>query len=317
MNKILQYNYRNNFNTPVLFLVFNRLDCTKQVFESIRKVKPPRLYVSSDGARNNIDDEIQKVLDVRNYILQNIDWECDVKTLFRDQNMGCKYAVSNAINWFFENEEQGIILEDDCLPSQSFFWFCEELLFKYKDELKIGQISGDNFQKGKTRGDADYYFSIYNHIWGWASWSSRWKLYDVELNSINSTKFLDQLFPKNSVREYWKKIFYKTKSKQIDTWDYQWTFCLWNNQMFTILPNYNLISNIGFGKEATHTHKVNRFSSLPTFDFILKKHPSDLSINYSADRFTESIWGMKNRKLTGLKIWIFNNLINLKKNENS
>jgi len=128
--------------TAVLFLVFNRLDTTKQVFEAIKKAKPPRLYIAADGARKNIDNEDKIVQDIRNYLISNIDWECEVKTLFREKNLGCKYAVSGAIDWFFENKEMGIILEDDCLPSQSFFWFCEELLNKYKDDKRIFLISG-------------------------------------------------------------------------------------------------------------------------------------------------------------------------------
>ena len=130
-------------NTAVLFLVFNRLDTTKQVFHEISQAKPPRLYIAADAARANNINEVKKVHEVRNYIMQNINWECEIKTLFRDQNLGCKYAVTNAISWFFENEEQGIVLEDDCLPSQSFFWYCEELLTKYKDDKSVYLVSGE------------------------------------------------------------------------------------------------------------------------------------------------------------------------------
>ena len=124
-------------NTAVLFLVFNRLDTTKQVFEAIRQAKPPRLYIAADGVREAKDGEDEKVKAVRDYITSNIDWECEVKTLFREQNFGCKMAVSGAIDWFFQNEEMGIILEDDCLPSQSFFWFCQDLLEKYKNDTRV------------------------------------------------------------------------------------------------------------------------------------------------------------------------------------
>ena len=175
--------------TAVLFLVFNRLDATKQVFETIQKAKPPRLYIAADGARNNKDGESEKVKAVHDLILDNIDWQCEIKTLFREKNLGCKYAVSGAISWFFKNEEMGIILEDDCLPNQSFFWFCEELLKRYKDNMKIWHIGGASFQNGIKRGYADYYFSKYNHVWGWASWASRWKFYDTELRSIKNTEF--------------------------------------------------------------------------------------------------------------------------------
>ena len=165
-NSKLEFVPPHPLNTAVLFLIFNRLDTTKQVFEAIRQAKPPRLYIAADGARSSREGEAEKVQAVREYIIQNIDWECEVKTLFREQNLGCKYAVSGAIDWFFENEEMGIILEDDCLPSQSFFWFCEELLERYKDDMRVWHIGGSNFQNGIKRGDGDYYFSKYNTFFG-------------------------------------------------------------------------------------------------------------------------------------------------------
>ena len=272
-------------NTAVLFLVFNRLDTTKQVFEAIRQAKPPRLYVAADGARANKEGEADKVQAVRDYIMQNIDWKCEVETLFREENLGCKYAVSGAITWFFENEEQGIILEDDCLPSQSFFLFCEELLERYKDDMRVGQITGDNFQNGIKRGDGDYYFSVHNHIWGWATWRDRWKEYDVSLAGMEDVEFLWQVFNDTDEKKYWEKIFYKMKNNQIDTWDYQWSFALWNVKMLTITPNINLVKNIGFGVDATHTKLETKFSNLKTSNIIVSSHPRKVVRNYEADRY--------------------------------
>lgn len=288
-------NSKQNFTPPhplktaVLFLVFNRLDTTKQVFEAIRQAKPPRLYVAADGARAAKEGEAEKVKAVREYIISNIDWECEVKTLFREQNYGCKMAVSGAIDWFFENEEMGIILEDDCLPSQSFFWFCEELLERYKNDIEVGQISGDNFQKGNKRGDADYYFSIYNHIWGWASWADRWKNYDVELDNINNTKFIEKMLDDKNTRKYWLSTFETMKAKKIDTWDYQWTFTLWNNRQLTVLPNTNLVENVGFGAEATHTTGESEFANLKSHNLVLKNHPKEIVQNYEADNVTSKL----------------------------
>lgn len=276
-------------NTAVLFLVFNRLDTTKQVFEAIRQANPPRLYIGADGARETKEGEAQKANAVREYILSNIDWECEVKTLFREENLGCKMAVSGAIDWFFENEEMGIILEDDCLPSQSFFWFCEELLEKYKDDMRVGQISGDNFQNGIKRGDGDYYFSVYNHIWGWASWANRWKNYDVELDNINNTQFIEKLFSDKNTRKYWLDTYQTMKEKKIDTWDYQWTFTLWNQNQLTILPNVNMISNVGFGADATHTTGESEFSKLTAHDLIIRKHPLKVERDMEADDFTSKL----------------------------
>lgn len=288
-NSKLDFTPPHPLKTPVLFLVFNRLDTTKQVFEAIRQAKPPRLYIAADGARESKKGEEQKTQAVRDYVLSNIDWECEVKTLFRDKNLGCKYAVSGAITWFFQNEEMGIILEDDCLPSQSFFWFCEELLERYKDDERVGMISGDNFQKGIKRGEADYYFSIYNHIWGWASWANRWKIYDANLSHFNNSNFINDLFEDRKTISYWKEIYKKMKKELINTWDYQWTFALWNNKQLTILPNTNLIKNIGFGVDATHTIGESEFANLKSFEIELKNHPKEIERNFEADEFTSRL----------------------------
>jgi len=272
--------------TPVLFLIFNRLETTKKVFEEIRKAKPPRLYIASDGPREYKIGELEKVKAVRDYVLNNIDWNCEVKTLFREKNLGCGKAVSGAITWFFENEEMGIILEDDCVPSQSFFWFCEELLKRYKDNMRIWHIGGCNFQDGKKRGEGDYYFSAINHVWGWAGWANRWKYYDFELKNINDDKFIEDYW-KGSALRYWKYIFWKMKKLEIDTWDYQWTFTMWYYKGLAILPNVNLISNIGFGQDATHTiYEDKKVSKLTAQDLVLNQHPSKIERNTKADIYT-------------------------------
>ena len=159
---------KKSLKTAVLFLVFNRPVTTMQVFEKIRQIKPQRLYVASDGPREGYNGEIEKVAKVRE-IATKVDWPCELRTLFRDNNLGCKKGVSTAITWFFEHEEQGIILEDDCVPHLDFFTYCENLLNFYSEEKKISVITGDNFQNGKWHGDGSYYFSKSNHYWGWAS----------------------------------------------------------------------------------------------------------------------------------------------------
>ena len=274
-------------NTPVLFLVFNRIDTTKQVFNAIKKAKPPRLYIGSDGSREQKVGEAEKVKAVREYVLNSIDWDCEVKTLFREKNLGCKYAVSSAVTWFFEHEDMGIILEDDCLPSLSFFKFCEELLIRYKDDKRIWHIGGCNFQDGIKRGDADYYFSAINHIWGWASWADRWKFYDKELESIQDSSFINNYWSGKAFKD-WNKIFWKMKNKKKDTWDHQWTFSIWKNNGIAILPNVNMISNIGFGKNATHTKDYNiKVASLiiNEMDVVNMKHPLQKVRNKEADEY--------------------------------
>ena len=165
-------------NTAAI-LIFNRLDTTRCFMHQSSKTST--LYIAADAARLNIKNEAKKVQDVREYVMQNINWKCEVKTLFRYQNLGCKYAVSNAISWFFDNEEQGIILEDDCLPSQSFFWYCEELLIKYRNDQSVYLISGETHDSEFLGPKEDYGFCKYPLLWGWASWRRAWKNYDPEI----------------------------------------------------------------------------------------------------------------------------------------
>jgi len=241
------------FNTSILFLVFNRLDSTKMVFAKIRSIKPPRLYIASDGPRDF--NEKGKVLEIRKYLIDNIDWKCEVKTLFSDKNKGCKNAVSSSISWFFNNEESGIILEDDCLPNTSFFIYCQELLDRYKNDDKVFMISGDGITSSKVGIANDYCFTKYPMIWGWASWSRVWKKYDVNMTTWKdeNLNFLDKVITKNDTKLFWIDIFNKIYNKEIDTWDYQMVYLLLKNNAYCIIPKFNLISNIGFGENATHT----------------------------------------------------------------
>ncbi len=253
-----QFISENSLNTAVLFLVFNRLNTTKQVFEAIKKAKPPRLYIAADGARKTKIGEEAKVKEVRDHIMSQIDWECEVNTLFRDENLGCKIAVSSAIDWFFENEEQGIILEDDCLPSQSFFWFCEDLLNKYKDDMRIFLISGYNKQNEWKSDEYSYFFSYFGGIWGWASWADRWKYYDVEAKNLN--KFIEfNGFEKLMGPKLGKLRQQHLKNMTgLNTWDYQWAYTRHEKGALACVPVKSLIENIGFGEEATHTFGENR-----------------------------------------------------------
>lgn len=281
-------------NTAVLFLVFNRLDTTKQVFEAIRQARPPRLYIAADGARASRGDEEKKIQAVRDYVLNHIDWECEVKTLFRDKNLGCKYAVSGAISWFFENEEMGIILEDDCLPDHSFFYFCQELLERYRHDQRISMISGINQQFGKIRNKDSYYFSKYTHVWGWASWRNRWSgSYDVALNkwpAIRDGEWIADMVGHKQEARHWHNIFERVYRDEIDTWDYQWVFANFLNGRISILPNVNMISNIGFNEDATHTRDYSELANQRRFsvEFPLI-HPLGVFKHVQADEFTHRI----------------------------
>jgi len=265
-----------SLNTPVLFLVFNRLDVTKQVFESIKQAEPPKLYLAADGARPRIEGEGEKVKAVRDYITSNTDWKCEIKTLFREENLGCKYAVSGAIDWFFENEEQGIILEDDCLPSQSFFWYCEELLNKYREDQRVFLISGYNREDEWKHSENDYFFSSYGGIWGWASWRRAWQNYDLEMNDLKSFSDygnFENLLGKKEGRIR-KALIESVNDEHICTWDYQWAFTRHVNGALACVPSKSLIKNIGFGADATHTAKLEQDTiSRHELEFPLRHNP--------------------------------------------
>jgi hypothetical protein len=244
--------------TAVLFLVFNRADTTAQVFQAIRNAKPPRLYVAADGPREDRVGEAEHIAKVRQ-ISTAVDWPCELKTLFRENNLGCKYAVSGAITWFFEQEEQGIILEDDCLPSQSFFWFCEELLERHKNDERIFIISGYNKQGEWRPDDFDYFFSFLGGIWGWASWRRAWKYYDGEMSALENMRAADAFVQQMGHRlgrlreRQFASAIKKIESGEMNTWAFPWGLSRNAHGGLACVPSRSLIRNIGFGQDATHT----------------------------------------------------------------
>jgi hypothetical protein len=248
----MKKNKTYKLNTPVLYMVFNRLDTVKKTFQEIKKVKPKKLFIAADGPRT--PEEKKKTDEVRAFILKNINWKCKVNTLFRDKNLGCKYAVSSAIDWFFNNVEYGIILEDDCLPSQSFFRFCQEMLIKYKDNERIMHISGTNVEERSDIKES-YFFSQTFNVWGWATWRRAWKFYDVEMKDwkkINQKEYLKS-FDYNIIgRIRSKRIYDLTYRGKLNTWDYQWDFICNLKKGICVVPKLNLITNLGF-EEGTHT----------------------------------------------------------------
>lgn len=290
MNEILDHEYK--LKTAVLFLVFNRPDTTKQVFNAIRQAKPPRLYVAADGPRRSRQGEMEKVEQVRQ-IATAVDWPCEVKILFQKENLGCKSAVVAGIDWFFNHEEQGIILEDDCLPHSDFFKFCENLLNHYAGNEQIWVVTGDNFQNGRRRGEASYYFSRFNHAWGWASWRRAWSKRDMEMKFWPEWKKSEEWkrwVTDKVERRYWERIFDKSHKGLIDTWDYQWTASIWHNAGLTATPNINLVQNIGFGPDATHTKSSavkaaplysEKINKLKKFDYL-----QSIEVDSQADRVT-------------------------------
>jgi len=273
INKIKNKEMEESFLTPILFLVFNRPDKTKLVFDKIRAIKPKYLYIAADGPRKNKENEFQKCNEVRS-IVGNIDWDCEPKFLFRHENLGCSAAITSAIDWFFQNVECGIIFEDDCLPDLSFFPYCRELLQKYKDDNKVMMISGSNL--GMKSGDSSYFFSNYGQIWGWATWRRAWEKYERTVN----IKDKDIKFNSTQEKNYWRKNFSKI------IWDVQWAvYSVWKNNGIAILPNVNLISNIGFGSDATnYTDKNNINSEIDTNPMIFPlTHPNTIMVKTEVD----------------------------------
>jgi hypothetical protein len=281
-------------NTPVVFLIFNRPHTTARVFEAIRAAQPRRLLIVADGARDGREGEADLVAQTR-AIVERIDWNCDVQRLYADANLGCKRRVSSGLDWAFAQCEEAIVLEDDCLPHPAFFRFCEELLVRYRDDERIMGIGGTNYQYGQPRGDDSYYFSRFTHIWGWASWRRSWQLVDVELklwDEIRAGNWLSYYLYDDRLAAHWGKMFDAVRNGTLDTWDCQWAFASWIHSKLGIVPNVNLISNIGFGADATHTRSRDGMANLPTraMQFPLQ-HPQHVIRNTLADRFTDIVQG--------------------------
>lgn len=269
--------------------MFNRPDTTQRVFAEIRNAKPPRLYVAGDGPRTGNSSDISLCGQTR-AIIDQVDWECQVFTLFREKNLGCKKAVSSAIDWFFGQEEMGIILEDDCLPDPTFFTYCEVLLNRYATDKRIVHIGGFNLQNGIKRGAGDYYFSRLTHVWGWASWRRAWENYDVGIKKWEDFKqggYFNALFPDAGISSHFLEMMEATYKGAINTWDYQLHFSNLVQGGLNIIPNVNLISNIGYGSDATHAKKsTDPLANTPVFPLHEFKAPEFFIPCHEADMYT-------------------------------
>ena len=281
--------------TPVLFMVFSRPETTQRVFDTIRSVRPTRLYIAADGPRENKPGEAEKCKQVRK-IVSAVDWECEVHTLYRDENLGLGKALSGAITWFFEHETEGIILEDDCLPSPLFFTFCAELLAKYRDDTRVMSIGGNNFEAASLR-DAEYSYRFSNltYIWGWATWRRAWKLFDFQMNNfpeVNDKKYLAPSYNSIYERDYYQYVFGKMYKgdKRISSrtiWSYQWQFACKINSGLVIVPTCNLVINLGCGDQATNTHNPKQSGYdlvLETMEFPLH-HPQFIMVDKCKDTY--------------------------------
>ena len=284
------------FKTPILFLIYNRPDKTRLVFKVLKQLKPKYLYVAADGPNQNRHSDAERCLITRDIIINNIDWDCELMTLFNSSNLGCGLSVSKAITWFFENVEYGIILEDDCLPHISFFYFCEDLLRFHKNNCAITSIAGTSLPSNTYSTTDSYIFTQYCLIWGWATWRRAWKNYDYSLSSwpiLRKSNFLNKI-SKDRKRFVWQwqNIFDKVWSKEIDTWDYQWTYTNFLRGGMCIVPIRNLIKNIGFDEEGTHTKQEHFLFSHTVLEEICfpLKHPENIYLNSRADVYLTDNW---------------------------
>jgi len=251
-------------STPVLFLIFNRPEITKQVFNAIQQAKPPRLYVAGDGPRSKCTEDEENCKLAR-LIATKVDWDCEVKTLFRNHNLGCRLAVSQAIYWFFEQEPEGIILEDDCLPSQSFFWFCQEMLEYFRNDKAVGVICGFYSNELEYKPSASFFFSRYLRVWGWAGWRRSNEGYDSNINLLieKQNTWKKDIFSRTDIflKRYWQDMFEEVGSGKIDTWDIQLQYLLWQKKQQVIVSSKNLVQNIGWAQGAhpltkDHNHEL-------------------------------------------------------------
>jgi hypothetical protein len=277
------------FDIPILFIIFNRIKPASIVFEVIREVKPKFLYISADGPRSNVDGEKDKCKQTRNKILSSIDWDCELKTFFHHENMGCKNAVYSALKWFFKENSKGIILEDDCLPSIGFFEYCKVLLDKYENDYSVRMISGRNNVGIYKDEKASYHFTTGGGIWGWATWKREIDSFDIDMKWPLEKDLYESLyhFTKDSYESKLlaNEIINNSTKNDYNTWDYQWGVQGKLQNKICITPSINMIRNIGFTEEATHTTSKEGDTVHFDSEFRIKtyKHP-EKKIDYNLSK---------------------------------
>lgn len=271
--------------SPVALFIYKRPSLTEQVFTQIAKVRPSTLFVVADGPLN--EEEYMKIKATR-AVIEQIDWDCKVITNYSDVNLGCRNRISSGLNWVFEQCEYAIILEDDCLPDPTFFLFCDELLEKYRENERIMMVGGSSLHFKDYNLPYSYFFSRFALIWGWATWRRAWRLYDIDMKvwtKLRNTSFLLEVHENESVASHWKKRLDKAFAGH-STWDHQWSLTCWLNNGFSILPSVNLVKNIGFGEDATHTKSIDDINHLSIsteqISFPLK-HPQVIVRDRDAD----------------------------------
>jgi len=241
--------------TPVAIFIFNRPHCTEQLVYALAVVKPAHLFVIADGPRNASDIEL---CEQTRAVIDTIDWPCTILKLYASSNMGCRESIPNGLNWVFEHVDTCIILEDDCIPQPSFFPYCEELLSLYKHDECVMTIGGHRSDGPNELGTESYYFSKYPSIWGWATWKEKWAKYDLSMSQwpeLKNSNWLNKILKASNAVAYWSRVFDQMKNG-LDTWDFALNYSCWLHKGLSIRSRVNMISNVGFGKDATHTHHL-------------------------------------------------------------
>ena len=280
----------NPADTPLLLIAWRRPHTLRQVINAIRPVAPTRLFVACDGPSPERPGEAEKVSATRAVIDNEIDWPCQFERLYSEVNQGCRLGVSRAITWFFEQVEEGIILEDDCVPHLDFLPYCTDLLERYRHDTRVWSICGSNFQLGNKRGDASYYFSIHGDSWGWASWRRAWDYYpkaESLWHEFRESGRLSDVFHEPQERDDWRRVLDKLFIHGVpSTWDYQWWLSSWMNNGLHAWPNSCLVSNRGFDdEEGTHTFGHSTFASLSLDSLGKLSHPRFVLPCRDADEF--------------------------------
>lgn len=273
--------------TPVAYLVYNRPKHVAKTFEAIRSARPGMLFLIADGPKPGSETDVAKCRQVRE-ILESIDWPCKVFRNYAERNLGLKARISSGLDWVFSEVDRAIILEDDCLPHPDFFDFCDSLLHKYETDDRVWVITGDNFQNGKTRGNASYYYSKHPHCWGWATWKRAWRHFKPDIPfwpEWSRSENWNESHSGDDEEEYWRGIFQNVYVGKINSWNYPWTACVWYHRGLTATPNVNLVTNIGFGAEGTHCLHEDNSLTIPTQGILPIRHPSCISKDTEADRF--------------------------------
>jgi hypothetical protein len=266
----------------VVFLIFNRPDCTARSLAAIRAARPRRLYVVADGPRPDQEGEAALCAQVRALVEREVDWPCEVIRDYAPVNLGCARRVSTGLDAVFARETTAIILEDDCVPDPTFFSFCTELLERYCDEPRVAQIAGCSFQDAGVAGQASYFFSRYPHCWGWATWRRAWQHYDHAMpawSGLRKRQWIAARVSDPAERRFWMHSFAATARGRIDSWAYRWTFALWQRDCVSISPYRNLVTNIGFGGSATNTREADPLAPMP-FPLV---HPGTIICDAAAD----------------------------------